>query len=413
MPGLKLSRNEGVKLFGPMSVTVERGCVDVHGKITCAGERFIIHRTRNYVVIAVEDSELDVSMIDESQIQALEDTDPYREKRVVINDILKNNYRKVVVVGCVDCGKTSFVTMTYNVLLSSGRRPVVIDGDVGQADIGPPGFVSMGFSEAPVYWINELKPAMMRFIGDIKPHGYSSLIIHEIKKLAEASSAKGFDSIIVDTDGWVKDEPGINHKFSLIEELKPDAIVVLGEDLKDIFKHFSKLGIRIYELNVPKHRKTRSREERRMLRSYKYREFLENAGLVRLKMDGVLIQGCGLFHGVEIDASSIGKLIEGKVIYATKLPGQLNIYGSIKTYHGDELKNMGFEKVKIYPTGFEKGLYCAVGLLGGTEYPCLIEKFDFESREVALRTKYNSKIEVLKLSKIKLTQDFTEEYIEV
>lgn len=413
MPGLKLSRNEAVKLFGPMSVVVKKGCVDVHGKITCADERFIIHKTRNYVVLAVEDSELDISMVDESQIQMLDDADPYREKRAIINDILRGNYRRVVVIGCVDCGKTSFVTSTYNALLSSGRRPAVVDGDVGQADVGPPGFVTMGASEAPVYWISELKPVMMRFIGDIKPHGHSSLIIHEIKRLAESAFSKGYDSVIIDTDGWIKDEPGINYKISLIEELKPEVVVVLGEELKDVFKQFSKFGIEVYEIRAPRYRKTRSREERRMLRSLRYREFLENSGYTRLKINDILIQGYGLFHGVEVDLSSIGKLFEGKIAYATKLLGQLNIYGSIKNYHIDELKNMGFEKVKAYPIGFEKGLYCAVGLIGETNYPCLIEKFDFESREVVLRTRYSGKIEVLKLSKIRLTQDFTEEYVEV
>lgn len=413
MPGLKLSRNEAVKLYGPMSVYVKNGCVDVHGKKTCAGEKFIIHRTRNYVVLALEDSELDVTMVNESQIQTLEETDPYREKREVILDILRKKCRKIVVVGCVDCGKTSFVTMAYNMLLSNGHKPVVVDGDVGQADIGPPGFIALGASDSPVYWINELKPLVLRFIGDIKPHGYSYHIIYEIRDLVEKALSKEYDSVVVDTDGWVREEAGINYKFALIEELKPDVIVVLGEELRDVFKQFSKLGIYVYELNAPVYRKTRSREERRMLRSLKYREFLENAPVQKLKIKDILIQGCSLLQGVEVDASSIESMFDGKIIYASRLPGQLNVYGLIKSYQSEELKKRGFEKVRIYSMGFERGLYCAVGIIGEGDHPCLVEKFDFESREIVIRAKYNGKIEVLKLSRVKLTQDFTEEYLEV
>jgi len=54
-----------------------------------------------------------------------------------------------------------------------------------------------------------------------------------------------------------------------------------------------------------------------------------------------------------------------------------------------------------------------VGIIGEGDHPCLVEKFDFESREIVIRAKYNGKIEVLKLSRVKLTQDFTEEYLEV
>ncbi|MEM4933328.1 MAG: Clp1/GlmU family protein [Desulfurococcaceae archaeon] len=413
MPILKLAKDEAVKLYGPMSVVVRNGCIDVQGKLACTGEKFIIHKARNYVAEAVDSCELEVAMINDSQIQTLDSSDPYRVKKNIAREIAKRGFNRVVVVGCVDCGKTSFTTVLYNTLLACGRKPVVIDGDVGQADIGPPGFVSAGYSEKPVYWINELRPLIMRFIGDIKPQDYTQIIVNEIVRLVEVAEGEGFDSVVVDTDGWVRDEHGILHKNTLVEALKPDAVVVLGEELGGYFTRFRKLGIAVYEVQAPVYRKVRSREERRVLRSLRYREFLEGAQVVRVKMDNVLIEGCSVFHGLEVDTSSVSNFIEGRVVYASKLPGVLNVYGIVKSYQGDELKKLGYEKVRVYNQGFEKGLYCAVGSLNGPEYPCLVEKFDFESREVVLRTRYTGKIDVLRLSRMKLTPEYLEEYLEV
>lgn len=414
MPILRLSRGEALKLYGPMSVTVTSGLIDVHGRLVQSGERFVIHKSRNYVIVAENDSELDISMIDESQIQVLEQDDPYNTKRALIEEIVRNPHIKlIVIIGCTDCGKTSLTTMLYNASIRSNRRPAVLDSDVGQADIGPPGFVTLGASSNTVYWISELKPIMMRFIGDIKPQTYSSLIIEEVCKLYDKAKERGFDVVVVDTDGWVKDERGIIHKLELIEALRPDVIVVLGEDLKGVFNSAKKLGTIVYEIPAPKSRKIRSREERKALRSLKYREYLENAKVVRLKLDNIYVSRLPLLQGVEIDPHTLGGLIEGEVQYTSRLPGAIYIYGDVKKQVQDEQKRYGVDLIKIYPVGFERSIYCSVGSFGDTDYPCLIEKIDFNSREVIVRTKYTGDINTLKFSKIKLTEAFIEEYIEV
>lgn len=413
MPSIKLANGEAIKLYGPMSVVVKSGCIDVHGKLTCAGDKFVVHRARNYVAIASSDCELDVNMVNDSQIQALDPSDPYLRKREIALELAKRGCKRIVVLGCVDCGKTSFTTLMFNTLLASGLKPAVVDGDVGQADIGPPGFISMGYSENPVYWINELKPLLMKFIGDIKPQGYVHTVVNVIAKIVELVERAGFNSVVVDTDGWVRDEYGILHKYALIEAIKPDAIVVFGSELKGYFSRFRKLGASIYEIEAPIYRKVRSREERRMLRSLRYREFLENAQVLRISLEDVVVDGCSLLCGQEVDPSTISNFVEGKVLYASRLPGVLNVYGLIRNYNLEELKKLGYERVRVYNQGFEKNLYCAVGSLNGTEYPCLLEKIDFETRELVVRTKYSGKVELIRVSRIKLTPDYSEEYLEV
>jgi polynucleotide 5'-hydroxyl-kinase GRC3/NOL9 len=413
MPLLKLDPGEAVKLYGPMLVTLRSGCLDVHGRIVKPGEKFTVHKTRNYVVVADEASELEVSMIEDSQIQSLDPSDPYLLKIKLVDDALNKGYRRIMVLGCVDCGKTSLTTILFNKMISRGLKPVAVDSDVGQADIGPPCFVTMGSSTKQVYWLSELEPIYMRFIGDNKPQYYGHAIIYETILLSNIALSKGYDSIVVDTDGWVKDESGILHKVLFIERFKPDAIFVLGEELQGVFRDLSKVGVGVYELPAPIHRKTRSREERRLLRSLRYSVFLENAGFTKLKMDDLVVIGHPLFTGREVDANTISQFIDGRVIYATGFSGALHIYGVVRGYNVEELKKLGFEKIKVYTPGFEKNLYCSIGEVGSIDYPCLIEKFNFENREIVVKTKYTGRARVLKLSRIKLSENYIEEYLEV
>lgn len=413
MVTLKLAKGEGVKLYGPMSVVVKTGLLDVYGRRVRPGEKFVIHRTRNYVAEALEECELDITMVDNSQIQPLEQEDPYWGKKEIIKDIAERGFRKIAVVGCVDCGKTAMVTHLFNAIVEKGKRVAVLDGDVGQADIGPPGFITLGFNEEQVFWISELKPVAMKFIGDIKPQHLTHVITRELERLVSYALANGFDTVIVDTDGWVGDEYAIIYKQRLVETLKPDALIVVGDGLDKYFKKYTKLGLKLYAVKTPLYRKVRTREERRLLRSLKYREYLEGAPILKLKLDNIIVSGLPLLQGLDIDLSMITGHIEGKLIYATQLPGTLYVYGVVKAYNTEELKKLGFDRVKAYPPGFEKGLYCAVEDSSGLDYPCIIEKVDFESGEIVVRTKYANKVEVVKVSRIKLNSEFAEEYLEV
>jgi len=134
---------------------------------------------------------------------------------------------------------------------------------------------------------------------------------------------------------------------------------------------------------------------------------------LKIHLDNTIVEGLPLVQGKELDVNIISKFIDGKVTYASWLPGTLYIYGNVKSYSIDELKKLGFEKIKIYAEGFEKGVYCGVTDEQGNDYPCIIEKINFERREILLKTTYTGVIKTLKTSRIRLKEDYTEEYIEV
>lgn len=406
-----VSRGEAIKVTGPANVSVEKGCVLVNGVEVCEGRNVIVHRVRSYVFYAVQDSSLDIVLGEGSSVEKISGDDPFAERYATAELILTASPRKIVVVGGTDAGKTSFTTILSNLSLTKGSRPAVVDGDMGQANIGPPGFISLGFPETFVYWNTEIPPFKMRFVGEIKPHGAMGLAISYMSELVEDALRKSATPVIVDTDGWISDARAIEYKYQLIDTLRPDVVVVIGEELRGVFKQLEKEGISVYELRSPSSHRTRSRDERRLMRSMRYRDFLVNAPLLKISMEKVVVTGSPLFYGVELERGLVDSLGEG-VIYACKLFDTLYIYGDAKRVNPGRVMELGFSRYKVFPAGLEKGLYVALSDNSG-DYPALLEKFDFANRLISVRSAYRGTPLALKLSRIKLREDFTEEYIEV
>ncbi len=56
----------------------------------------------------------------------------------------------ILILGKIDSGKSSFCTYLVNKLVSGKCRVAVLDGDLGQSDIGPSGTVGYGLTSKPV-----------------------------------------------------------------------------------------------------------------------------------------------------------------------------------------------------------------------------------------------------------------------
>jgi len=222
------------------------------------------------------------------------------------------------------------------------------------------------------------------------------------------------EPVIIDTDGWVGDEYAISYKHRLIDNIIPDAIVVIGNELYSIFSKYENIGIKVYGLKTPSVRRIRNREERRMLRRDKYREYLENAKQVKVSLDKVVVTGHPIFHGRSIESfEGIDQSILGKIVYASRTFDTLYIIANspIKNEEIEYLKKtLNVSKIRIYPQNFEKNLYVAVSN-GVEDYPGLIDRVDFINREMVLKTFFNGDIKFVRVSSIRLLEDYSEQMI--
>ncbi|MCI4462239.1 MAG: GTPase [Thermogladius sp.] len=407
-PSLKLSRGEGVKVFGPMTLMLKSGSIEILGKKVRVGERIIVHKLKSYPVIALEDSEIDLTMVNEAQIKRLEEDEAYFKWVKVAEEIAGTGGRVVVVLGEVDSGKSSFTTLVLNKALEAGLKPALVDADVGQADVAPPGYVSLAYPDEQVLWNRSLKPVRMLFVGDIKPQKRSDAIIASVKRLVETALSDGRSPVVVDTDGWIKDVGAVLYKFRLVAEVKPDFLVYMG-GADTCFKLFEKMGVRYRLLGSPAVKKTRDRSERREYRSDRYREFFANAPLVKLSIDELLILDIPVLQGLK---TSLG---DERVVYSSLLAGKYFVVakGDARRVYEDLSSTLGRDKVVVYPYGFERGLYVSLVDDSGLECPGLIERVDFSSNTLYVRTPCTGiKPRLIKGSSIRLTEDFHEEYID-
>lgn len=116
----------------------------------------------------------------------------------------------ILVLGGVDTGKTTLIKALYRRL--GGK---VVDSDVGQPDIGPPGLISRGTYEEGM---NDAY-----FVGDITPRGNLVQVMVGISKMVKEAGVPCF----LDTDGWVDGDAAEVYKSELIEMLEPDGLILL------------------------------------------------------------------------------------------------------------------------------------------------------------------------------------------
>jgi len=107
-----LSNDKVLKVTGPAKIVVRRGSVYIFGKVVNQGEEFVVKSGYTYAVVPCGEAEVDVT----SPILPDEICDPnyVRWKDVILR--LSDESSKVVVVGHVDVGKTSFCLQLANAI---------------------------------------------------------------------------------------------------------------------------------------------------------------------------------------------------------------------------------------------------------------------------------------------------------
>ncbi len=190
----------------------------------------------------------------------------------------------VLVVGPTDSGKTGLATYTLNRAVQRGLHVCVVDADIGQSDIGPPGTVAYACSAAPVPLLSYMSMDDGHFVGSTTPNGHEDAVVAGITRTVRRASARYPHLTIVNMPGWVTDR-GIRFVRSVIDAVEPDAVVVVGR--KPVFKGS-------LHVERPPHVRSRTREERAAIRRARYSRYL--AGVRRVTVDIEALRGRPIFE---------------------------------------------------------------------------------------------------------------------
>jgi polynucleotide 5'-hydroxyl-kinase GRC3/NOL9 len=282
---------------GPASVTIAKGRVEVFGFPVDNASRIVIREGKR-LPFAVEETatfwifsdknvsieEVDGNTIPQSWIKSYEELLSLKKKPITI-----------MILGTVDSGKTSFCTFLVNKLLPKKQKVAILDGDLGQSDIGPPCTVSYTFVTKPVTDLFNLKAEDAFFVGVTSPSKAIDKAIDGIVALKKEIFNRSPDFIIINTDGWVEGEDAVRYKVQLVEKLKPDMIFCIQQKnelvpILDTLEEYRKKVV-----DSPPAIRQRTREKRKSLRELGYMKYLEEARLRTLPLNFLRIEESGLF----------------------------------------------------------------------------------------------------------------------
>ena len=195
------------------------------------------------------------------------------------SEIIQRQKGVAVIVGEVDSGKSTLTTFLANQCLESGLSVSVIDGDVGQADIGPPTTISMSNISEPIRGLHQAKASSSFFVGDTSPSTVPEKLVKLMTRL-KREIGKTSDVIVVNTDGWIGETNALRYKQELLERLRPDLVLGLSRE-GDLTQLLDSVPFPSIRLSSSQHAKTRSREERKKNREVGFRRFLNGSRILK------------------------------------------------------------------------------------------------------------------------------------
>lgn len=290
-----LAAGKTLLISGPASLVLIDGEAEVLGAPIEKEERLLVREARQIPVEAMTDSVLRISLGEVASRSELKGTTIPNSWVTLADAALELSNPKIVTIGTTDSGKSTLCTYITNMLLEQYQRVSVIDADVGQSDIGPPGTIGLGATDEYLLSLADLNPISMFFIGHTSPTPARDKVISGIRKLMTSPSI-GQDPLIINTDGWIAGDEAYDFKARMINEISPDLVAAIqtNDQLSPITEKTRATTIVVQPPTVAKRRE---REDRRRLRELSYRKHLTGSICRNIEFDKVRLIGAELRNG--------------------------------------------------------------------------------------------------------------------
>ncbi len=198
----------------------------------------------------------------------------------------------ILIIGAPDTGKTTFARYLYHRLSAHHEQVAFVDGDVGQATLGPPTTMTLALGKPgddsfphsgkdPYGAWPPAGPHFCTFVGDVSPRGRMLPIVVGAHKLAQKARKAGATAIVFDTTGLVNPAQGGGAlKRAKVELLRPG--VVVGIQHKSELEHLllplrRSRRTRVIDLRVARAVRRRSATVRQEHRATRFRLYFEDA----------------------------------------------------------------------------------------------------------------------------------------
>lgn len=194
-------------------------------------------------------------------------------------------YRKVMFIGGTDTGKTFLLRRLADGLSGSGKRVGVLDFDLGQSTVGPPGCLGL---QLP--WKEDddpLFPTAMVFLGFLSPAFDVGSVIEAGLRLEKRAAEEGCEVLLIETSGMVEGGLAGLLKRSKIRALRPDLLVVLDREgeTDHILRGLEETSYgETVKISPSPEAQRRKREERASYRRELFRRYFSGGGELSLDL---------------------------------------------------------------------------------------------------------------------------------
>ena len=271
---------------GPGRIRLLKGLAECLAAPLRLDEWITVRELRQYPLQIIDRSDIQIELEEKSSWKILNESTVPVDWLEAVN-VATQELGVIAIVGEVDSGKSSLCTFLTNKSVRDGLRVGVIDGDVGQADIGPPTTVSSAHATSPIMSLQELRSDISFFVGDTSPSSVPEKLIRQVIRLKQGL-ASSTDLLILNTDGWINDSIAVRFKEELLDKIGPDLVLGLGGDeTEPLLRMVSSPTLK---LSTSHYARTRSKDERKNAREAGYRRFLRDPKFLRINQENTKLR---------------------------------------------------------------------------------------------------------------------------
>jgi polynucleotide 5'-hydroxyl-kinase GRC3/NOL9 len=407
--------NKTLLIDGPASLNFVSGYAEVLGAPLRTGERIVIRDAKRMPIEVKKKTEFSIMLGEGAAAEEIEGSTIPGSWKNAAERILASGEKPLtlMILGKVDVGKSSFCTFLANTALRSKKKIAVVDGDLGQSDVGPPASIGYGRVKRPIKDLFEVDADNVFFIGVTTPSGVMARVIIGLAKMKnEALEKFSPEFLIVNTDGWIEGEDAANYKLSLVESVNPDIVVGLQQQ-GELAHILNALKTETISVETPQAVKERDRERRKVLRELSYKKYLKGAKVLTFPLGWMRIEGVPLGIGApprKPQMKKIEELLSLSPLHCEEtVTTILLVLGTQQWVHRDRIKAIeeAFQKkVLVMREGDEEGLlvslhnengsFSGIGILSG---------IDYERKTMKVYTPAKGKVSAISVGQIKLDKD--------
>ena len=141
----------------------------------------------------------------------------------------------VMLIGAPDTGKSTLAREILRQSIAKGKAAALVDADVAQSTVGPPGCVGLKWIRTSDDLTNISEADALRFVGSTNPSRLVLQMVLATAALVEQARAEA-DLVLIDTTGAVSGVVGQTLKYHKVETCHPELVVGLqrGAELEPI-----------------------------------------------------------------------------------------------------------------------------------------------------------------------------------